>query len=169
MPRRKEREGFRTILVPLDGSELAERVLPYAQRLATPASGAIVLLQVTASAATLIARSGTMTPGVGGVDLVATAEALRGEAGKYLRRVVERLGEGDVRAVVAEGDAGEQIIGQAQQLGADLVAMTTHGRGGLERVVFGSVADAVLRAAPCPIFLLPHHATSAAGAQGSVG
>jgi nucleotide-binding universal stress UspA family protein len=56
--------------------------------------------------------------------------------------------------VVAEGEAADAIVEQAAENGANLIIMSSHGRGGLGRLVFGSVADAVLRHSPVPVLLL---------------
>jgi nucleotide-binding universal stress UspA family protein len=53
-----------------------------------------------------------------------------------------------------DGPAGESVVAAAREGGADLIAMTTHGRGGLGRLVMGSVADYVLQHAPCPVLLV---------------
>jgi nucleotide-binding universal stress UspA family protein len=76
----------------------------------------------------------------------------RGTSGRFARR------PGDhglvIDSEVREGRAAETLAWRAGRLAADLIAMTTHGRGGLGRPVFGSVADEVLRTAPCPILLV---------------
>jgi nucleotide-binding universal stress UspA family protein len=83
-------------------------------------------------------------------------EAERREADSYLRAIADRLRGAGVSVAYEQymGSAAEVITDRARERGADLIAMTTHGRGGLGRLVFGSVADAVLRSAPCPIFLV---------------
>lgn len=146
---------FRKLLVPLDGSDLAERVFPYAEALARTSNAEIILLQVAPTAAGLASLAATPAPGM--VDFVATAEKIRGAATSYLASATERLSARglNVRHVVAEGTAAAEITRLARDLGAELIAMTTHGRGGIERVVFGSVADEVVRTAACPIFLVP--------------
>jgi nucleotide-binding universal stress UspA family protein len=73
----------------------------------------------------------------------------------YLERVRARLASEGVDATVAalEGRAGFQILRYAQENNASLLCMTTHGRSGLARIVLGSIADEVLRQAPCPVLL----------------
>ena len=146
---------FRKVLVPLDGSDLAERVLPYVEALGRPSSAEIILLQVAPTAASLASLAATPAPGV--VDFMAVAEKMRGTATTYLASAAERLSARGlhVRHVVGEGTAAAEIVRTARELTAELIAMTTHGRGGIARVVFGSVADEVIRTAPCPIFLVP--------------
>jgi nucleotide-binding universal stress UspA family protein len=56
-----------------------------------------------------------------------------------------------------EGDPADTVTRRAQELGADLIAMTTHGRTGLGRLLLGSVAESVIRKAPCPVLLVRVH------------
>ncbi len=166
---------YKRILVPLDGSRLAEQILPHAEALAGAFGATVVLLRVVASAQRLITETAVPMPvgPVGGPlidpktlsDLVAEEKR---DAQTYLAArtsdLVGRLGAvsagrggKSVPSVQHEhpgGDAAAVIVDRARATGADLIAMTTHGRGGLGRLVFGSVADAVLRNAPCPILLV---------------
>ena len=86
-------------------------------------------------------------------------EALEEEqryAAEYLRSVGERL-RGRVKQVkeeVVQGQPADVIVERASALGIDLIAMTTHGRSGLQRLVLGSVADEVVRRAPCAVLLV---------------
>ncbi len=154
---------YERILVALDGSELAERVLPYVEELASRLGSAVTLLRAITPAETIVAQSaGGVTSMVGPgaiIDPGPIVEAERRDATAYLQAVSARLrGRGlQVDAEVVEGAAAEALAGRAEALGVGLVAMTTHGRGGLGRLVFGSVADAVLRHAPCPVFLVRIH------------
>jgi nucleotide-binding universal stress UspA family protein len=90
------------------------------------------------------------------VNVEAIAEAERQEAAEYLRHVAERLQAQNVQVVFERPEAppAEAILEHARRIKADVVALTTHGRGGAERLVFGSVADVVLRTADCPVFLV---------------
>jgi nucleotide-binding universal stress UspA family protein len=137
------------VLVPLDGSPVAEAILPFIEQIAGPLDLEIVLLRVV-----------PLTP----VDVVTMARELPpGEetekelsAERYLEPLVETLRARGIRvgARVRIGSPATEIVAAAQEVGADLIAMTTHGRSGLGRLLFGSVAEAVLRAAPIPVFLL---------------
>ena len=146
--------GFRRLLVPLDGSEDAERALAYVELLATT-DAEIVLLRATPTPAALNRLAGVPAPGL--IDLAATRHELCGEAVFYLGTVQRRLGERGLKATssIVYGFANEVISDRAREIGADLIVMTTHARGGLERVVYGSVADNVVRHASCPVFLVP--------------
>jgi nucleotide-binding universal stress UspA family protein len=136
------------ILVPLDGSTLSEEVLRVVQGLAGPLDVAVDLLQVIEP-----------IPGPAMIELPGSARELAdvrpAEAARYLEKIAARLeGQGvRARAEVREGAAVEVITRVAQERGAGLIAMTTHGRSGLGRLLLGSVAERVLRAAPVPVLL----------------
>ena len=146
------------ILVALDGSELAEQILPHVEALARQLGSTVILLRATTSVATVVAQTTAgadpITPGL--VDPTPMLEAERQEVGGYLARIAERLrGHGlTVQVEEPEGAAAEAILERCAALRVNLIAMTTHGRGGLGRLVFGSVADQVLRHASCPILLV---------------
>jgi nucleotide-binding universal stress UspA family protein len=84
-----------------------------------------------------------------------------------LRRVVDAAGAGSMEAILAtqEGDPSRTIVDQALAVPADLVVMGTHGRSGFERFVVGSVAEKVLRKAPCPVLMVPPHVTATLPAE----
>ena len=133
------------ILVPLDGSALSVAVLTVITRLCQSRRGVVELLHVVEAHAA-------------GLDLppsVRAANAERVAARDYLERVAARLtGEGlEVEWVVLEGPAAPTIAQRAVEGGADLVAMTTHGRSGIARLLLGSVAEQVLRTADVPVLL----------------
>jgi nucleotide-binding universal stress UspA family protein len=135
---------FKRILVPLDGSPLAEAVLPPVQELAK-ALGAEVFL-VRAATTPVVSM---VDPVKEEVDAVQKAEA-------YVAEVAGRLRTGGiaVHTAVRCGDATDEILGHIGDNAVDLVAMSTHGRSGLSRVVLGSVAEHVVRHATVPVLLL---------------
>lgn len=137
---------FKKILVPLDGSELAERVIPYVDCLAKSSHAQIVLL------------TAIHPPFFHTTDARLEHTLHINAAADYLARVGRGLDSaGDVETIVASGDPAEAIAWEAIALDADLIAMSTHGRTGLGRLVHGSVADAVMRHASVPVLLLPSH------------
>jgi nucleotide-binding universal stress UspA family protein len=83
-------------------------------------------------------------------------ELRRTDAEEYLAPIaVELRNKGvKVESRVRQGHPVDQIVAATRETGADLIAMSTHGRGGLGRLVFGSVAQAVLRHAEVPVFLM---------------
>ncbi len=137
---------FKTILVPLDGSELAERVVKPAVRLAEAMEARLILLTVVSP-----------LPRKEASDLVQQAvQTNQYEAGLYLRAVRSRLlpTAVPVDTAVLVGAPAPTIITYAGEHAIDLIVMSTHGRSGLTRWSFGRVADKVLRRAPCPTVIL---------------
>lgn len=134
---------FKTMLVPLDGSALSERALPYATALARRAGARVVLVRA------ILAH----TPP--GVDPTDAQVALRRRAEADLFATSEQLGLAgvDVEAHVYYDDATAAILDAVQARQADLVVMGTHGRSGIARAVLGSVATAVLQRAAVPVLL----------------
>lgn len=150
---------FETVIVPLDGSELAEAALEHAREVAGKFDSTIILLRAIDPVSKLIA---TQTPGLfespasaeANVELLEeVVDAERDEATKYLVAVQERVG-GKCEYVVVEGSASDAITDVAQEKSADLIVMSSHGRGGLGRVVFGSVADHILHHSHIPVLLI---------------
>lgn len=135
---------FARILVPLDGSPLAEGILPEVLELARLHGAEILLLRV--------ALAHTF-PGVDATD--AQVHAVD-EAEGYLAELERGLAAQGipVSSAVRYGHAAEEILDHAQARHADLIAMCTHGRSGVLRFMLGSVAEAVLRASPVPVLLL---------------
>jgi nucleotide-binding universal stress UspA family protein len=133
---------MKTFLVPLDGSALAERALGPARQLAATRGAALLLLQVVPH----------RPPGE---QIAEAADVERAE--RYLAGAADRLRAGGA-TVLVEACAGcppDEIAGQAALWGSDLIVMSTHGRGGLDALVHGSVADAVVRLADRPVLLVP--------------
>jgi nucleotide-binding universal stress UspA family protein len=149
---------YERIVVALDGSDLAEQVLSHVAPLAAAFRATVTLVRVhDSSTAQMAGMASAFLPGTGPLlDPGPAIQVARGEAEAYLAGVEARLSAAGVRteAVVLDGPAAEGILTVAGRRRAALIAMTTHGRGGLGRLVFGSVADAVLRAASCPVLLV---------------
>jgi nucleotide-binding universal stress UspA family protein len=145
-----------TVLVPLDGSTLAESALPVAADLAMPAGARVILLRAAVAHA---------YPGHDPIEAQVTVVR---EAETYLDEVAARvraLGVKDVRTSAWYGEAATAIVEAAAFNNADLIVMTTHGRSGVGRLVMGSVAESVLRGTRTPILVLretgaPVHAPS---------
>jgi nucleotide-binding universal stress UspA family protein len=143
----------------LDGSELATRSLRHAETLAQKFDATLVLLRATLSPTELIlaeASAGAVPVSPAFVDPTKMAADDHRDATAYLEPLAERLRTNGLSVEIAEpeGDAASAILAQARDGRADLIAMTTHGLGGLGRAIFGSVADEVLRHAPCPLLLV---------------
>ena len=140
---------LKKVLVPVDGSPVAETILPFIEQIAGPLDMEIILLRVVPLTPLVVVamgqRVGVGDPVMKELDAQASLEPLVGA----LRAKGVRAG-GRVRI----GDPATEIVAAAKEIRADLIAMTTHGRSGLGRVLFGSVAEAVLRAGPVPVLLM---------------
>jgi nucleotide-binding universal stress UspA family protein len=153
---------FKHLLVPLDGSGFAEAALPYALELAAQFDSDITLLRVI-----LPPRlgEGALTPESADVTIRARDDLYR-EAIDYLKLHKGSLRQQNYRAhyqVVESEDIAAEIISAVRGSGADTVVMCTHGRGGLSRWLFGSVATRVLQSAPVPVLIVrPQGATTPA-------
>jgi nucleotide-binding universal stress UspA family protein len=150
---------YERLLVPLDGSELAEAILPFVEQVAGPLDAEVVLLRVIEppSPVELMASAGVVAP-----DIFTLRDM---DAKTYLSAVERRLSKKGLRArtrVALGGPAAEEILAAIKATSADLVAMATHGRSGLGRALFGSVAESVLRASPVPVLLIRMTAKSGA-------
>jgi nucleotide-binding universal stress UspA family protein len=133
------------VLVPLDGSKLAEQALTKALDVAEGGKTTFLLLRA--------AEASTWPGGDAADDQVRVVR----EAEEYLegiRAALTRRGVRKVEASVWYGPPASAIVEAAQVAKADLIVMTTHGRSGLGRLILGSVAEAVLRGTSTPILLL---------------
>jgi len=141
------------ILIPLDGSTLSEQVLEPALALGNLMQADYTLLHVY-GLSTDPALDPMTYPLAGGGE--PPIERMRADTESYLAQVVERLkGEGfGVQTQIAQGHhPASAILDAAQSLGVDLIALETHGRRGLTRLLLGSVADKVIRGASVPVFV----------------
>jgi nucleotide-binding universal stress UspA family protein len=151
---RSTRTRFQRILVALDGSEIAEQVLPHVHELACKFGGEVTLLSVAE-----------------GSDDDDHADKLQ----KYLARVAESLAPKDVAAkvrVVEDESPAHAILRICREERVDLVMMVSHGRGGLERqdaVKLGSVVESVIQDTPCPVFLVSGRPPNGTAAEKKAG
>jgi len=138
------------ILVPLDGSDVAEQVLPSATSIAQAFGADMILFQVP-----IVYVSGSLI-GEWYLPFHGALKTAEQDAQAYLNRVAYRLKEQGVNVSTAMqiGAVAESIIGYAEANRIDLIAMCTHGRTGLGRWTLGSVADRVLRGSSVPILLV---------------
>jgi nucleotide-binding universal stress UspA family protein len=142
---------YHHVLVPLDGSPLAELALADAFSVAELSHAEVTLLQVVPPIDHVIATEAEYP-----IFVDQQWEAKKMMARDYLEGVCERAGCPDVTVhlVVEMGLAAETIIDYARHHPVDLIVMATHGRSGLQRWVYGSVADKVLRGANQPVLLV---------------
>jgi nucleotide-binding universal stress UspA family protein len=140
---------YKRAVVALDGSPVAEAVIPFILEIAGPLDMEVVLVRAYTIPRPVVVE--------GSIQLaVEDPEVLRVDAEEYLAPLAVELRAKGVRTTtqVRCGPAAEEIVAAAHEAGADLIAMTTHGRSGLGRLLFGSVAEAVLRESKLPVFLL---------------
>jgi nucleotide-binding universal stress UspA family protein len=140
---------YKKILVPLDGSKLAEAVLPHAEALAKSENAEIIILRVpTTPASEFMARD----PSVASMIRQSVME----EAEEYVHDKVGTIEEEHIKAtgMTREGPVPEMILEVADETHADMIAMSTHGRSGIQRWLMGSVADKIVHHAHIPVMLI---------------
>jgi nucleotide-binding universal stress UspA family protein len=153
---------YKKIMVPLDGSELAESVLPHVKALIKAFNIKVVILARVVEP-TRYSRSGedAFNP----EDMQKWDASRKSSARDYLEKIAKRFKhEGTtVHCEVFVGKVTENLIDYAEQNGIDLIIMATHGRSGVSRWVLGSVADKLLRSASVPVLMIRAH-----GAKGEI-
>ncbi len=142
---------FSKILVPLDGSSRAEAILPYVEEIAALNEATVILLEVVEPIPVIIdAHESMLTLQM---DEIKAREA---EAREYLSARVGEFRSKGIRTQmrIMRGAVAEAICQQAGTDDVDLIAMASHGRGGLGRMVYGSVANSVLHKAHTPMLIV---------------
>jgi nucleotide-binding universal stress UspA family protein len=144
---------YKKILVPLDGSEVADSVLPYVGNLAKRLDASVTLFTVVAPGRRAARESET---------------AVRTEAEAQARRQAQHLTDAGVTAdvLVVTGQPVEQIISRGQNGGFDLIAIGTRGHSGIRRGLLGSVTDGVVRSSTVPVLALSPKAVEASAQSG---
>jgi nucleotide-binding universal stress UspA family protein len=148
---------YSRILVPLDGSSLAERALPHAGGISRMTGAQVILLQVVR------APLGD-APEAGQTEEDRAIREAAVEALSYLGKIAGTLGEEGctkVRTEVLEGAAAEGILGFAHGEDVDLIIMSTHGRTGISKLLMGSVAEKVMLTTKRPVMLIKPERTHA--------
>jgi nucleotide-binding universal stress UspA family protein len=140
---------YQVILVPLDGSRRAEAILVHVEELARASAARVVLVSVVEPSTPVTAAQGTL------LDL----QAMEREAAEMEQYLAGKVGEFrakgiDAKGVVEYGPVVEAIINVAAREQAELIAMASHGRGGLARVFYGSVAAGVLQRVDRPLLVI---------------
>ena len=140
---------YRKILVPLDGSALAEIALAHARDLANDPSSQIVLVRVPVNI--LYDPTAVMPPSSSSMY-----DYVRAEAKSYLTRIERDLNAAGYNASseLCEGPVADAILECAERVGANLIVMSTHGRSGVARWLLGSVAEKIVRGAHLPVLLV---------------
>jgi nucleotide-binding universal stress UspA family protein len=138
----------RRILVPLDGSPIAEEALPHAVTLAEALKASLTIVQVVTPAIYLLPFPAPQ------VDTVRIDKQLVGNAEQYLNRQSKRLKtQRPVKTLVVRGQPAEALLALQEKRRFDLVVMTSHARKGLGRAMLGSVTDRVIHG-PAPVLIV---------------
>ena len=152
---------LKTIIVPLDGSGLAERILPHAAYLAKGLDLPVTLVRVTNPIDQYLSiTESPIMEGLGNVDVSLAEDMVRegdDEAKKYLQGItgeLRRLGVAKTNEIVVQGRADSAVVDLASSTPDSLVAMTTRGLSGVGRWVLGSVTDRVVRHSGDPVLVV---------------
>ena len=141
---------YRKILVPLDGSKRAEKILPHVEELATRYKAKVIFLQV-------VEYKSTATPEGAFINLSdQESDQAKKQAETHLSGIQGEFREKNIESKthVIYGPVVEGIINLAAQEGVDLIALASHGRGGLSRVFYGSVAAGLLHRVDRPLLII---------------
>ena len=148
---------YKNILVPLDGSELAECVLGHVESIANGCgTESVTFLRVVEPVYLAVSAEPDSGYTFSARDWQKLEDDLKSAASNYLDRLVARTKYGNVKikSEVITGKAADSIAAYAEEKGIDLITIATHGRSGVGRWVWGSVADRVLRTAIVPILMI---------------
>jgi nucleotide-binding universal stress UspA family protein len=143
---------YQKVMVPLDGSSVADQALPVAQELIQQSGAKVILFRVVPDLSAKLAFS----PGLSVTSASEQHEEHVNDAMTALERKVDDLSIHDIdaEAVVDVGDPAEKIVDYAADNDVDLIVMSTHGRTGVARWAYGSVARKVMDSMPCSMFLV---------------
>ncbi len=150
--KRLEDVAISTVIVPLDGSKLAEQVLPQVEGLARSLSLKVLLVRAVDMGAFVMPTNGYHY-----ISTIPVDEVLGKEAEEYLEGVARRIRSSglDIAWRVIWGSAAKAIVELARETDADIVAMATHARSGLPRLIIGSVTEKVVRSSGDPVLIVP--------------
>ena len=143
---------LRTILLPTDFSGCANYALVYAAAIARAVRAKIICIYVLEPMVPAVGYTGLADP----MPIADISEQLEDSAERELPQVVqsEELRGLEVEEVITHGDASAEIVRVAAERGVDLIVISSHGRTGLGRIIFGSTAEAVVRHASCPVLVV---------------
>jgi nucleotide-binding universal stress UspA family protein len=143
---------LRRILVPTDFSGCANYALPYASAIARATGAAIVCVHVLEPIVPAVGYSGLSEP----MPMADISEQLEDSAERELPEFTdcEELRGLKVEKIIVHGDAAAEIVRVAAEEDVDLIVVSSHGRTGLGRILFGSTAEAVVRHAGCPVLVV---------------
>ncbi len=140
---------YKRILVPLDGSEVAEAVLPHAVELAKMSGAELFLLSVPTDPAAAFAFG---DPGLAS-EFVDAQESITQKYLKSIKKDLEAKGA-KVSTLIRDGAVAPVIIAVSEEINADMITMATHARSGVAHLFLGSVAEKILRTSKLPVMLV---------------
>jgi nucleotide-binding universal stress UspA family protein len=143
---------IRSILLPTDFSECGNYARSYAASLARKFGASIIAVHVIEPMVPTVGYSGMTEP----LPIADIADQLETSAERELPRIAESedcVGL-EIEEVIVHGEAAAEIVRVAKEKSADLIVLSSHGRTGLGRILFGSTAEAVVRHAPCPVLVV---------------
>jgi nucleotide-binding universal stress UspA family protein len=142
----------RSILLPTDFSECARHAVPAAAELARLLGARVLCLHVVEPVVPAVGWTPIAEP----LPVADVSEQLEDSATRELPRFArcEEFGGLDVEDLITHGEAASEIVRVAEERGADLIVISSHGRTGLGRIIFGSTAESVVRHAPCPVLVV---------------
>lgn len=156
MPESTENEAtlprLRQILLPTDFSGCANYALPYAAAIARATHARILCVHVVEPLVPAVGYTGLADP----MPIADISEQLEDSAEREFPRLTDcdELTGLDVEEIIVHGDAAAEIVRVAGENEADLIVISSHGRTGLGRMIFGSTAEAVVRHAGCPVLVV---------------
>jgi nucleotide-binding universal stress UspA family protein len=151
---------MKKILIALDYDPTAEKIAKTGYALATAMKAEVVLVHVIAEPAyyssmeySIMGFTGFM--GFSDVDIPVVVDELKKESQRFLDQSKEHLGDASIKTRVMEGVFADSILEAAKSESADIIVMGSHGRGGLDKLIMGSVAEKVLHHSSVPLFIIP--------------
>lgn len=146
---------FERILVAAADDALADAVLSTASSLAERLGARVALVEVVDVGSASALAAGPVESGFSPIVLQEIIQDQEASGRKFLARAAAAFSQSKVETQLREGLPPGEIVAAAKEWQADLIVVGTHGRGGLERLFLGSVAEEVLRHAPCPVLVIP--------------
>ena len=142
----------RSILLPTDFSDCANFALPYAAGIARATGASLLCVHVVETVVPAVGYSGMSEP----LPVADISEQLEESAEREMPRIAacEECAGLNVEEMIVHGDAATEIVRVARERRVDLIVISSHGRTGLGRMLFGSTAEAVVRHATCPVLVV---------------
>lgn len=143
---------LRRVLLPIDFSGCGNFALPYAASISKATGAAIICIHVVEPIVPAVSYSGLAEP----MPIADITEQLEDSAERELPQITDcdELHGLNVEEVIVHGDAAAEIVRVAEEQDVDLIVISSHGRTGIGRIIFGSTAEAVVRHAHCPVLVV---------------